>query len=465
MRAVDRGADQALAGGEGAHQVVNQDRVAVPGLAQDAVAEGAGRGEDDELAGPGIAGGQQHHQVLLRHGERDGEVGPGQQVAGERAHPGVLGGRGDDLGVVPGLGGAPRIDSKGAGGDEAQAAARRGEEAPEIAEGGQVAQVERGLDLARRTVGEGHGKRAGVAVHQQVGYRAQAERTQQLAPGRRPLDHAEQHRVAAGVVSGLVRAAGEHRGPPRGDEPLELLHVQVRNLPRREPEQHVDVGRDVGGAVEVDLHHRAVLAQELRELDEAAAGRSGEGEVRLRRGEQGLQMGAHPLLEVGQVGVLDPLDEHLRVVLEAQHQRGPDLLLPVLVPLDAPHADRGDLAARRVPGPGVAAQLGIDDPGVDAVGGFGAKRRQQGADLPFDLLQVRRHALPRRDEQGEGHPAVEPLEEGAGLRGQGGRREPDEVDLGAAGRLEDAAAENRDRQEQEEAEEGLQGEAGHQLST
>ena len=455
--AIDPLPRQPLRVGEGARQVADEDGVAVPGLVEDLVAEGAGRGQHQQLTRPRVLRGEQDHQVLLGHGPVLGQILQAELALRQRPHPGVLGGGGRHVGAVPGGGRSARVDAQGTGGGEAQAAARRGPEGAEVAEGGQVAQVEGGLHLALHPV-HGDRHRAGVAVHDQVRHRLQAERLQETFPGApHPLDAEADLALLAGGVAHPVGAAGQDGGASRGEEAAQLGDVLPRHPPRFQPEQDVHVARDEAAGVDVDLEDGAVLAQVAGEAPVARGRRHGEGRLGRRLARR--QARRHQAGQVRQVGVLDPLDEDVLppgAPLPGEHQGGPDLRLALGVVDDAAHPDGTRAAGGGVAGARRPGEAGIDDAVAEAPAGGLLHLLEQGPGRGLHLLQVGGHALPAADEEGGRQLAVEAAQDPPQLGRHRGRMAAAEIEMDGRPRgAQQPPRVDRDPEEEDGGEEGL----------
>ena len=109
---------------------------------------------------------------------------------------------------------AAPIHLQGTGRGKAQAAASRRAETAEITEGGQIAQVEGQIQFARLATVQQNARGTGVAIHEQVRYRAQAQGAQKIRPPRRPQARTVPELAAVGlqVVDGIgaARQAPEH---------------------------------------------------------------------------------------------------------------------------------------------------------------------------------------------------------------------------------------------------------------
>ncbi len=432
--------------------------MAVAGLLEDLVAEGAGRGQHQQLARPRVLRGEQDHQVLLGHAQAPGQVLQAEPAPGQGPHPGVLGGGGGHVGLVPCRGHPSRIDAQGAGGGEAQASPGRRPEGAEVAEGGQVPQVEGGLHLALHPVHRDR-HRTGVAVHEQVGHRLQAEGLQEPLPGAaHPLDAEADLALLAGGVTDAVGAARQDGGPSRGQEAAQLGDVVPRHPPRLQPEQDVHVAGDEPAAVDVDLDDGAVLAQVAGELPVPRRRRQGEGGLGRRLARR--QARRHQAGQVRQMGVLDPLDEDVlppRPPLPGEHQGRPDLRLALGVVDHPPHADRtrparGGVAGARRPG-----EAGIDDPVAEAPPGGVLHLLEQGPGRLLHLPQVGGHALATVDEESGRQLAVEAAQESAKLGRHRGRVAAPQIDAGGRPRgAQQPAGADHNPEEQDGAEEGLE---------
>ena len=423
----------------------------VPGQPDGAVAKQAGRGQNQDLPGPRVLRREQDHEVLLGHGQIRYQIGGAEYPIGKRVNPGVLGRRGHHLGVQASLTHAALVHFQSAGSGKAQAPAGRTAEAAEVAEGGQIAQMKGQVQVLRFSPRRDDARGAGVAVHEQVGHRAQAQRAQQIRPGRR--FQAWPVRELAAVLLQVVDGVGGSRQDSRaarGHEVLELLQVLARDYPGLDPHQKVDIHGNGGMALEIHFDDRTVLAQHPWQLGEACRG--GNGKARMHGVLQGPEVLVDEALQMGQVGILEPLNEDLGKALQSQHQTGPDLGLAIFVTFHVAHAQRRDPAAGRVSDALGAAHGGIDDAELDPPGLDPAHRLQQVDDLFLDALEARGHAIAGRDEEGEGQRSVESLQVGTGVSRQGSRRGSGQIEDDGSRPGREASGVHDDTQKKDEAE-------------
>ena len=206
----------------------------------------------------------------------------------------------------------------------------------------------------------------------------------------------------------------------------------IADAPRLQPEENIRIqGQVRPGHVHVHVHDRAVLAEDLRK--DFVSRRCGHGETWLHGPGQRAQVLQDELFEVRKMGRLDALYEDIGMPCVGQYQRRPDLLLVVFIAEHAADADGRHLPPRRIARAGVAADLGIDDPVVDAIRRQPAQHLQEAAHLLLHSLEVGGHVVARGDQVGDGEVAVELVgEETVGLRRQGSGRMAPQVELSSS---------------------------------
>ena len=160
-----------------------------------------------------------------------------------------------------------------------------------------------------------------------------------------------------------------------------------------------------------------------------------------------------------QVVGLDALDQDLGRAGARQYQRGPDLLLGVLVAQYFAHAEGGGLFARGIATAGATALVGVDDAVVDAARGLVAQGGEQAADLRLDRFEVRRQLFAGGGEVGDGEWGVEAFEVIDGRCIQRGDIVARQIECPESGQVEQAARVGGNAQQQREGQRDLQQEA------